>query len=129
MDVFTHFLLMGPSQKPLDILKNAHSKLKKSTQKHRKALLDLLSKKEKLSDADENWLDTDGNLVDEQRVIEELETASDFKQGAQIMEKLHWAAAGLERVSQKRKCMHSKSNYQNSLLIQCLFDRCQQPRH
>jgi hypothetical protein len=72
---------MGPPQKPLDILKNALSKLKKSTKKRRKALLDLLSKKEKLSDTDEDWLDTGGNLVDEQRVIEELDTASDCCSG------------------------------------------------
>jgi hypothetical protein len=104
---------MGPSQKPLDILKNAFSKLKKSTEKRWKALLDLLSKKEKLSDADENWLDTDGNLVDEQRVIEELDTASDFERGVQQLSDNGRAAlgrlrqaAGLERVSKKRKRAH-----------------------
>jgi hypothetical protein len=110
---FTHFLFMGPPQKPLDILKNALSKLKKSTEKRRKALLDLLSKKEKLSDTDEDWLDTGGNLVDEQRVIEELDTASDFERGVQRLSDNGRAAlgrlrqaAGLERVSKKRKRAH-----------------------
>jgi hypothetical protein len=63
-------LSMAPPRKALDSLKNAFSKLKKSTEKRRKALLDCLAKKEKLSDADETWLDSDGNLVDEERVIE-----------------------------------------------------------
>ena len=43
-----------------------------------KDLLDRLAKKEQLSDDDENWLDNDGNLVIE-RVIDTLDTASDFK--------------------------------------------------
>ena len=101
---------MSPPQNPLAILKNAFSKLKKSTEKHRKALLALLSKKEKLSDADEKWLDSNGNLVDEQHVIEELDAASDFERGVQRLSDhaFGWLrqAAGLERVSKKRKHAH-----------------------
>ena len=104
---------MSPPQNPLAILKNAFSKLKKSTEKRRKALLALLSKKEKLSDADEKWLDSNGNLVDEQCVIEELDAASDFEQGVQQLSdhgKVAFGqlrqAAGLECVSKKRKDAH-----------------------
>ena len=101
---------MSLPQNPLAILKNAFSKLKKSTEKHQKALLALLSKKEKLSDADEKWLDSNGNLVDEQCVIEELDAASDFEQGVQQLLDHAFGqlrqAAGLEHVSKKRKCAH-----------------------
>ena len=55
---------MGQPQKALNVLKNALSKLKRSTEKHWKALLGRFAKKEKLSEADETWLDNAGNLVD-----------------------------------------------------------------
>jgi hypothetical protein len=104
---------MGPPQKALDILKNVFSKLKKSSEKCRKALLSRLAKKEKLSDADETWLDSNGNLVDEECVIDTLDAASDFERGVErlsdngkaALDRLRQAAG--DNVSKKRKhtCM------------------------
>ena len=100
---------MNQPQNPLNALKKASSKLKKSFEKWRKDLLDRLAKKEQLSDDDENWLDNDGNLVNEQRVIDTLDTASDFKWGSErlsdeeetALQQLR-LAAGLD-LSKKRK--------------------------
>jgi ribosome assembly protein YihI (activator of Der GTPase) len=72
---------MGQGQKALNALKNGLSKLQRSVEKRRKALLDRLAKKEKLSVADETWLDNAGNLIDEEHVIETLDAASDFERG------------------------------------------------
>jgi hypothetical protein len=74
---------MGQPQKALNALKNALSKLKRLAEKRRKDLLDHLAKKEKLSEDDETWLDTAGNLVDEECVIDALDTASDFERGVE----------------------------------------------
>jgi len=127
---FTLVLLMGPPQKALDILKNAFSKLKKSTEKRRKALLNCLAKKEKLSEADETWLDNDGNLVDEERVIEALDAASDFERGVERLSDNGKAAlyrlrqAAEDNVSKKRKRMCMPVELGAEKLIQCLlFDR------
>jgi len=100
---------MGSSQKALAILKSALLKLKKSTEKCRKALLDRLAKKEKLSDVDETWLDNNGNLVDEECVIETLDAASDFERGVERLSDNGKAALGWlqqaagDNVSKKRK--------------------------
>ena len=40
-----------------------------------------LSQKESISSADERWLDNEGNIVDEQRVLDDLEAASDYERG------------------------------------------------
>jgi len=39
------------------------------------------SLKRTISSADEHWLDHEANIVDEQRVIENLEAASDYERG------------------------------------------------
>jgi hypothetical protein len=99
---------MGQPQKALNALKNALSKLKRLAEKRRKDLLDRLAKKEKLSD--ETWLDTAGNLVDEECVIDALDTASDFEQGVERLSDNEKAAlhrlrqAAGEEVNKKRKC-------------------------
>jgi ribosome assembly protein YihI (activator of Der GTPase) len=61
---------MNQPQNPLNVLRKAFSKLKKSFENCRKDLLDRLAKKETLSNDDENWLDNDGNLVNEEHVID-----------------------------------------------------------
>ena len=100
---------MEPSRKALDSLKNAFLKLKKSTERRRKSLLNCLAKKEKLSEADETWLDNDGNLVDEECVIEALDAASDFERGVERLSDngkaaLDWLRQAAEgNVSKKRK--------------------------
>lgn len=47
----------------------------------KKNLLACLQKKEKISDADEQWLDHDTNLVNKEAIIDALEKASDYKRG------------------------------------------------
>jgi len=104
---------MGPPQKTLNILKNAFSKLKKSTEKRRKALLSRLAKKEKLTDADEAWLDGDRNLVDEECVIDTLDAASDFERGVEqlsdngkaALDRIRQAAGDNVSKKRKRTCM------------------------
>ena len=120
---------MGQAQKALNALKNALSKLKRSTEKRRKALLDCLAKKEKLSEADETWLDNAGNLIDEECVIEALDAASDFERGVErlsdngkaALSRLRQAAG--EEVSKKRKRRWISFTEELRTLIQCLFDR------
>ena len=103
--------LMERPKTLLEDVKDGFSKLKKSTDDRRKALLDCLARKEKLSDDDERWLDTDGNLVDEFRIINILEAASDFEQAVgrlsdeemAILHRLR-GAAKVENVGGKDEC-------------------------
>ncbi|KAF9501872.1 hypothetical protein BDN71DRAFT_1438594 [Pleurotus eryngii] len=69
------------AKKPLDILKEGLAKLKDRVKARKKNLLARLQKKEKISDADEQWLDHDANLVDEEAIIDALEKASDYERG------------------------------------------------
>jgi predicted nucleic acid-binding Zn-ribbon protein len=104
--------------KPLNVLRKAFSKLKKSFEKRRKDLhhlLDRLARRAKLTDDDENWLDNDGNLVTEERVIDTLDAASDFERGVERLSDDEKAAfqrlrqaAGLQP-SRKRKFMFHHS--------------------
>ena len=102
---------MNQPQNLLNVLKKAFSKLKKSFEKHQNNLLDCLAKKEKLSDDDENWLDNNGNLINEEHVIDTLDAASNFERGLgrlsdeeKIALRQLRQAAGLDG-SKKRKCM------------------------
>ena len=61
-------------QKELKILTD-HVKTKKEE------LQAQLAKKEPISAQDKQWLDHDANLVDEQQVLEVLESALDYEQG------------------------------------------------
>ncbi|KIL66717.1 hypothetical protein M378DRAFT_160191, partial [Amanita muscaria Koide BX008] len=68
---------------PIEVLKKGLSILQQQV-KARKAQLEAkLRRNEKISHADEEWLDGKGNLVDEERVVEVLETASDYEMGLQ----------------------------------------------
>jgi len=64
------------SKKPLDILRKGLDMLKWQVQACKANLEAKLQQKEKLTDADEHWLDNDGNVVDKQCVLEILEAAS-----------------------------------------------------
>ena len=76
------------------------------------ALQAQLAEKKSISSEDERWLDHEANLVDEQRVLEALEDASDYEQGFArldgeqkgIVRKLQEAAGDLSKaVGKKRK--------------------------
>ncbi|KAI9440580.1 hypothetical protein H4582DRAFT_1788482, partial [Lactarius indigo] len=77
-----------------------------------------LKRSETLSSADEKWLDNEANIIDEQRVLEQLELASDYERevarldnkGKAIVEKLReWAGELLVKmVGRKRKQKENK---------------------
>jgi hypothetical protein len=55
--------------------------------KTRKEALTLrLSRMESISEADEQWLDHEANTVDEERVLHDLETASNYKRGLERLD-------------------------------------------
>jgi ASC-1-like (ASCH) protein len=97
--------------KPLESLKKGLKKLKKQVECRVKDLQAQLKQGEKISEADENWLDNNGNLVDEERVVEALDQASDYERGLQRMdtkekemvEKLQALGGGPKAVTLKRK--------------------------
>ena len=69
------------TSKPLEILKRGLAKFPKKIKDRKDALDARLSRKETISSADEHWLDHEANIIDEQRVIDNLEAASDYERG------------------------------------------------
>jgi hypothetical protein len=61
------------------VLRRGLSKLKKQVKAQRDALLECVNKCEKISEADEEWLDQDANFVDEEALVEKLNNASDYE--------------------------------------------------
>ena len=106
--------------KPLEILKKGLAKLSQKTKAKRDELKAKLSRSETISSADERWLDGDGNLVDEQRVLDTLESASDYDRGVErldingkaIVQKLREWAGDLAKIAgKKRKRMNLSMKY------------------
>ena len=56
------------ASKPLDILKKGLAKLKNSCKAKKEQLEAALSRKETISSSNEQWLDNEGNTIDEQRL-------------------------------------------------------------
>jgi hypothetical protein len=101
--------------KPLDILKKGLDKFSKKIKNRREALNAKLSRRETISSADEQWLDHEANTVDEDRILHELEAASDYERGFErldeggkaIVEKLRvWAGELVKVAGKKRKRMN-----------------------
>jgi len=72
--------------KPLDVLKKGLSKITQGFKVRRDELNAKLARKESISSSDEYWLDHEGNTVDEQRVIDTLEAASDYERGVKRLD-------------------------------------------
>ncbi|KIM36341.1 hypothetical protein M413DRAFT_424966 [Hebeloma cylindrosporum] len=98
--------------KPLDILKKGLDKFSNKVKARKEALTLRLSRKESISSADERWLDHEANTIDEERVLHELEAASDYERGLErldvngkaIVKKLREWAGDLKKVAgNKRK--------------------------
>jgi hypothetical protein len=68
-----------PLRPPLEILKKALAALKDSVQKQKDGLVAHLNRKERISAADEAWLDNDDNYVEEDAMVSRLETASEYE--------------------------------------------------
>ncbi|KAG6895508.1 hypothetical protein C0993_009504 [Termitomyces sp. T159_Od127] len=65
-----------PSKDPLQALKAGISQRRSEIETCKDDLLACLARQEKISEANEAWLDHEANLVDEETVIELLEKAS-----------------------------------------------------
>ncbi|KIK92072.1 hypothetical protein PAXRUDRAFT_71509, partial [Paxillus rubicundulus Ve08.2h10] len=103
--------------KTVDILKKGLQKLRDQTHDRKVRLEAELKANRPISEVDEEWLDHTRNLVDEERVVEELDKASDYEavfeklnqQEKSIVQKL-MELAGRQAIacSKKRKCMVPK---------------------
>ncbi|KIK74591.1 hypothetical protein PAXRUDRAFT_19714 [Paxillus rubicundulus Ve08.2h10] len=67
--------------KRVDVLKEGLSKLHNQIWDRKTKLEIELKAGQIISEADQDWLDGDGNLVDDERVVEALDNASDYEQG------------------------------------------------
>ena len=99
--------------KPLDILKNGLDKFSKKIKTRKEALTLKLSQRESISSADEKWLDQEANTIDAERILHDLEAASDYERGLErldeggkaIVKKLReWAGDLMKVAGNKRKC-------------------------
>ncbi|KAH0835792.1 hypothetical protein J3R83DRAFT_9638 [Lanmaoa asiatica] len=113
MAILTQLFTMEPHAIIL-LLKKGLKKLWDQTQDRKVALEAALKANQPISDADEEWLDYGaGNLVDEERLVDELEKASDYdnalknlgQQDQAIVQKLTELAEGTIAPSKKCKCM------------------------
>lgn len=112
----TFFINASPmAPTPLDTLKKGFNRLSDMINDKRNLLVAKLSCKEAISPSDADWLDQEGNTVDEQRILDTLESASDYERavdlldenGKVIVRKLRELAAHVAKVAgNKRKRMH-----------------------
>ena len=108
---------MSPT--PLEILKQGLRSFSQKIKQRKGELNAKLRQRETLSPADENWLDSEANIVDEQQILEQLELASDYERelaclddkGKAVVQKLmEWAGElPAKMAGRKRKCMHGNS--------------------
>ncbi|KAI6137272.1 hypothetical protein F5141DRAFT_1209598 [Pisolithus sp. B1] len=76
---FTTSIIM----KPFSILKRGLTKLQEQIQSRKAKLIAELKAGQPISEVDEEWLDGDGNVVDEEQLVETLDNASDYDQGVE----------------------------------------------
>jgi hypothetical protein len=72
---------------PLDILKKGLKTLHDQVKAKKDQLQAQLTKGKSISSQEAEWLDGEANLVDEDRILEALEKASDYKQGLERLDK------------------------------------------
>ncbi|KAF8230396.1 hypothetical protein L208DRAFT_1400622 [Tricholoma matsutake] len=98
--------------KPLEVLKKGLKILQDQVKAKKEKLQAQLHAKKSISSLDENWLDNEANLVDEQRVLDALENASDYERGCErldetqkgVVRRLREVAGDLSKaVGKKRK--------------------------
>jgi hypothetical protein len=61
-----------------EVLKKGLAKLTETIKTRKKELSAKLARAETISSSDEHWLDGEANTIDEQRVLDTLESASDY---------------------------------------------------
>ena len=103
--------------KALEVLRKGLAKFTETIKTHKKELSAKLARTETISSSDEHWLFNDANTVDEQCVLETLESASDYERGPRGLERLdkdgkaivkklrEWAGDLVKVAGNKRKCM------------------------
>jgi hypothetical protein len=109
---FVSILLTSMAPKPLDILKKGLSKFTNTIKARRDELNTRLARKETISSADEHWLDHQANTIDEQRILETLESASNYDRGFDRLDEKEraivktlreWAGDLVKATGKKRK--------------------------
>ena len=99
---------------PIDILKKGLKNFSKKIKARKDTLTLRLSRRETISSVDERWLDYEANTVEEERVLHDLEKASDYERGFErldedgkaIVKKLmEWAGELMKVAGSKRKRM------------------------
>jgi hypothetical protein len=101
----------------LDILKKGLKVLENRVKAKKETLQAQLAKRKPISQEDEQWLDHNANLVDEQRILEALENASDYERGLErldeeqkgVVRRLQEAAGNLSTVVGKKRKRTSNS--------------------
>jgi hypothetical protein len=73
------FYLDHIAPKPLKVLKKGLAKFTETVKVCKKELSVKLTRVETISSLDEQWLDNEANTVDEQQVLDTLESASDYE--------------------------------------------------
>ena len=100
--------------KPLEILKKGLETLQKQVKSKKDQLQACLAEKKLISSQDEDWLDHEANSVDEHRIIDALERASDYEKGLGrlsetdkgVVKKLREVAGDLAKITGKKwKCI------------------------
>lgn len=74
------------ASKPLDILKKGLLKLENSFKTKKEQLEAKLSRQESISSDDEWWLDNEANIINEQCVIDTLESSSNYEWGLEHLD-------------------------------------------
>ena len=107
---------MAPSPNPVATLKKGLAEFSKKIKARKDKLTEKLANKEQISSSDEHWLDHEANTVDEQRVLDILEAASDYEKevgrldenSKGIVEKLQEWAGGMNKPA-GQKCKRTKA--------------------
>ena len=97
--------------KPLEVLKKGLAKITETIKTRKKELGAKLARAETILSSDERWLDGEANTVDEQCVLDTLQSASDYSQGLEqldengkaIVRKLREWAGDLAKVAENKQ--------------------------
>ena len=97
--------------KPIKILKKGLTKLQNQIEDQKTRLEGKLRACQPILDSDQEWLDNDGNLMDEEQVVDALDHASNYKQGLErlnshdraVVDKLQSLAGSC---APSKKCKH-----------------------
>src|SRR5882724_8250867 len=98
--------------KPLEVLRKGLARFQETITNRKNELTAKLARAETISSSDEHWLDDEANTVDEERVLDTLESASDYERGLgrlgedgkAIVKKLREWAGDFKLAGNKWKC-------------------------